>query len=368
MLALVAVAACGRHKAPASAWEALALGTVADFRGLWFTDPQHGWIVGGNYQIPGGLVGRTRDGGKTWKFTSDVVGTPVGTGRLDVLAVRFFDPQRGLVAMQGGSIYATADGGEHWAPVHSGRGGADHVTGFAFVDAHTGWAIGLRGVLHTQDGGQRWSLMPGDGAGGRISGRAIQFLDDQNGWLAGMHGSLMYTVDGGVTWDTPAMPLAQGERPDFRDVFFVDDRNGWVVGDEGALLATRDGGDTWTRQDTGVPDARAAPRLERIQRGAKVDVIDTGDRTPGLTLSAVRFVDRERGWVVGYYAGLGRSLILRTQDGGTTWTVEADIAGEELRALFLQGNEGLWAIGARVREGPQAIYRRSLAAAPTGAN
>ena len=31
-----------------------------------------------------------------------------------------------------------------------------------------------------------------------------------------------------------------------------------------------------------------------------------------------------------------------------------------LYALFVQGRERLWAIGARVRPGPQSIYRRSL--------
>jgi hypothetical protein len=43
--------------------------------------------------------------------------------------------------------------------------------------------------------------------------------------------------------------------------------------------------------------------------------------------------------------------------------VDADIAGEELRVLFVQGGATLWAAGTRVREGPQAIYRRALPAA-----
>ena len=89
--------------------------------------------------------------------------------------------------------------------------------------------------------------------------------------------------------------------------------------------------------------------------------IDAGDRTPGFTISAVRFIDRKRGWITGFYANLGRSLILRTEDGGETWRVDADIAGEELRTLFIQGHDTAWAIGDRVREGAQAIYRRSIA-------
>jgi len=74
----------------------------------------------------------------------------------------------------------------------------------------------------------------------------------------------------------------------------------------------------------------------------------------------VRFVDANHGWIAGFYSGLGRSLILRTEDAGATWAVDADIAGEELYTLFLQGRERLWAIGARVREGAQSLYRRRL--------
>src|SRR6185436_600616 len=201
----------------------------------------------------------------------------------------------------------------------------------------------------------------------RVSGRAVSFADDRVGWLAGMHASLMRTADGGITWESPAMPLAAGERPSFWDVCFVDGQAGWVVGEEGTILATIDGGTTWTLQNTGVKDAHSAPKLERIPRAGKVDVIDAGDRTAGLTLRAVRFVNRYRGWVVGHYANLGRSLILRTEDGGATWTVDADIAGEELNALFVQGHEQLWAIGSRTREGAQAIYRRPLSAAGAAA-
>jgi photosystem II stability/assembly factor-like uncharacterized protein len=143
-------------------------------------------------------------------------------------------------------------------------------------------------------------------------------------------------------------------------MFFVDDYTAWVVGEEGTILSTRDGGSAWTRLGTGLKDARSAAKLERIPKAGGSVVIDAGDRTPGFTISAVRFVDASHGWIAGFYAGLGRSLILRTEDAGATWIVDADIAGEELYTLFVQGREQLWAIGSRVRPGPQAIYRLAL--------
>jgi photosystem II stability/assembly factor-like uncharacterized protein len=186
----------------------------------------------------------------------------------------------------------------------------------------------------------------------------MQFLDEQTGWQAGMHALLARTADGGVTWEKVPMPFPPNARPNFWEVFFVDAQNGWVVGEEGTLFATVDGGGTWTRQSTGLKDAKSAPKLERIPTANGPVVIDAGDRTPGFTIAAVRFVDRRRGWIAGFYSGLGRSLILRTEDGGATWDTDADIAGEELRTLFVQGRERLWAVGDRVREGPQSIYWR----------
>jgi len=197
-----------------------------------------------------------------------------------------------------------------------------------------------------------------------VGGRAVHFVNDQTGWLAGTNGSLWRTSDGGATWEPVPLDLPQQGRPTFWDVCFADEQHGWVAGDQGTIFVTRDGGQTWTRQDTGVADAKSKPKLETVKRaGGKTDVFDAGDSTPGLTLSAFRFTDASKGWLAGYYPNHGRSLILHTQDGGAHWRVEADIAGEEIRALHIEGNNAIWAVGSRTREGPQSIHRRSLAAA-----
>jgi photosystem II stability/assembly factor-like uncharacterized protein len=340
-----------------AAWEALPLGTSADFRAIWFTDADHGWVAGGGYNITGGLIGRTQDGGRTWTITSNLT----ERDRMSVTALHMFDARHGLAATGTGLTLSTTDGGDTWTAA-ARQGHADALSGLFFLDARRGWAAGHGDILRTDDGGDTWtSLTPaGVDTAYRAPVRAIQFQDEQRGWAAGMQASLMRTADGGVSWESVATPLATGEHPNFWDLFFVDQFTGWVVGEEGTILTTRDGGSTWKRQDTGLKDAHSTARLERIPQAGGSVMVDAGDRTPGLTLSAVRFVDASHGWVTGFYAGLGRSLVLRTSDGGATWVTDADIAGEELYTLFVQGRERLWAIGARVREGPQSIYRRVL--------
>ena len=63
---------------PAERWVVEELGTLAEFRDVFFLDPLNGWIVGGGHNIEGGILGRTTDGGRTWTFRS---------GRLEMCAL-----------------------------------------------------------------------------------------------------------------------------------------------------------------------------------------------------------------------------------------------------------------------------------------
>src|SRR5439155_25820295 len=95
-----------------------------------------------------------------------------------------------------------------------------------FVDASEGWAAGDEGVIwHTIDGGRNWERQP---SGVRASLRSLCFPRNNPyvGWVAGREelpgggssGVLLYTKDGGVSWQRVLLNALPG----LNRVLFVD--------------------------------------------------------------------------------------------------------------------------------------------------
>ena len=345
--------ACSPHRA-AETWQAVTVPTDADFRGVWFTDSLNGWITGGGWAVSGGIVGRTRDGGRTWSFKSGVLDG--GGTQFSLSRVLFHDSLRGCAVGYAGIVVVTNDGGESWRPVRYGRSGGDGLSDIQFLDESNGWASGSASVVRTNDGGETWRpLVFSTSENGYLSGFAIHMIDAQTGWLVGHSGALMRTGDGGNTWTRVPLPMREGEHPTLWDVTFIDTEHGWAVGERGSIFHTADGGSTWTRQENGVPEVRVPPKGEPPRPREPFPELETEpDR---LALSAVQFLDSNRGWAVGYYADVAESVILGTRDGGATWTVERVVPGEILRGIFALDPTHVWVAGDRARTTPQVVLR-----------
>jgi photosystem II stability/assembly factor-like uncharacterized protein len=340
LAALAPGAGCGRRPERAASvpavskdaggWTEVPLGTDAVFNGLHFVDAATGWIVGGSPFVSGGIVGRTEDGGKSWRYVSGVTG---GGPTFVLSAVHGFDRMRACAVGEG--IFLTFDGGQSWQMASVVRRHAAHLNALFFLDANEGWAAGPAGVLHTTDAGLNWREVDGDNSGARhVNARVLLFTHAGDGWIAGQNGTLLRTRDGGETWSAVSFPPpATGDaRPYLFGGTWTDASHGWFVGDHGTVLRTGDGGDTWTLVDAGTRDA---------------------------FLTGIAFAGAD-GWIAGFLPdGAARSVVYRTKDGGTTWALERTVEGEELRALQVLDADTAWAVGDKVRTEPQRMLRRS---------
>jgi len=156
------------------------------------------------------------------------------------------------------------------------------------------------------DGGLSWSGTTLDVRGCL---RDVDFVDAFNGWAVGCDygpdgdwhwGTVLHTVDGGLTWQTSLETNA-----DLDTVAFADGLHGWVGGEDGAIARTTDGGTTWEALDT----------------------------TTASTVHKVVAADQLQVWA----AGAG-GTILRTDDGGGpslgTLGEEADEPGSQGRLML----------------------------------
>lgn len=128
-------------------------------------------------------------------------------------------------------------------------------------------------------------------------------------WVSGQQGTVLRTTDGGARWEVHRVPGA--ERLEFRDIHAASATEAWALsignGASSRIYHTADAGSTWTLQ------------FQNADSAAFYDCL--------------AFFDRQHAVVFGD-ATAGRTMILRTEDGGTHWNllpaeaVPAPLAGE----------------------------------------
>ncbi len=205
-----------------------------------------------------------------------------------------------------------------------------------FVDPRQGWAVGDRGtILHTQDGGETWSLQPSP-----VTCRleSVQFLDARQGWAAGGYtaaythravGVLLKTENGGQTWKQ----IERQFLPWLTQVQFLDPQRGFLLGlpssmFPGAAFQTRDGGQHWTPwpgQSSGwiygqFPPQGSGLLLDRhgklfAAEPAEIRPLAAAPTDPRLPLR-IRLDAAQHGLLCG-----NQGLVYSTDNGGRSWQV-----------------------------------------------
>lgn len=128
----------------------------------------------------------------------------------------------------------------------------------------------------------------------------------------GERGTVIYSEDRGGSWLAAAT-----SGPALTTAYFVDAATGWAAGHDAAIAHSRDGGISWTWQHNAA-DARG-PLLD------------------------LQMHDRDRGIAVG-----ANGLILRTDNGGGTWTrLDAGFDNHHLYGIAWLSVERLAMVGER---------------------
>jgi photosystem II stability/assembly factor-like uncharacterized protein len=129
-------------------------------------------------------------------------------------------------------------------------------------------------------------------SGTEASLRGVSVVDENTAWASGSQGTVLRTVDGGKSWQ--AVPVPGMSRTDFRDIEAFGAGTAVVlgIGRPAKIFRTEDGGAHW----------------------AEVYSSDA----PGIFLDALAFADKNAGWAVGDPID-GRFVLLRTEDGGRSW-------------------------------------------------
>jgi photosystem II stability/assembly factor-like uncharacterized protein len=151
---------------------------------------------------------------------------------------------------------------------------------------------------------------------------AVYFADTKRGWIAGDAGFVSYTSDGGRSWT----PQSIETKDAINDLYFRNKDNGYIVAGN-SIFSTDDGGHTW----------------REIRR---YFASDFGGALPELY--SVRFSGKKKGWVVGSIShndSVIDSLVLYTNDGGTSWQRQRMPTKEELIHVDFVSEKRGWIVG-----------------------
>lgn len=257
-----------------------------------------------------------------------------------------------LLAVTGGQVNA-----QTWTPVTTGI--SQNLLSIFFLDASNGWIVGGAG------GAVKGAILKTANAGATFTSqstvvfsdnKSIAATDVNNAWIADGTTFIEHTANGGTSWNFQAT----GSTDPLQHLFFVDAKIGWAVGNNGRIMKTINGGTNWTTQTSGT-----IANLTKIfclnaniawAAGANTTFLKT---TNGGTLwqpvniplipvytnsdiSDIFFRDANTGWAA---LNAGGGPILRTGDGGNTWTTYYATNGSTIFSVWFTDLNTGWAVG-----------------------
>jgi photosystem II stability/assembly factor-like uncharacterized protein len=119
--------------------------------------------------------------------------------------------------------------------------------------------------------------------------KAISCVSSETCWAAGAKSTILFTSDGGTTWQAQLGGDPEATEEDLAEMVFLDAQHGWAMTDRNRIMGTADGS-TWAELG----------------------------KVPG-TSRGLSFVTPQVGLVADSSDSQSQSHLNRTQDGGRTW-------------------------------------------------
>ena len=224
--------------------------------------------------------------------------TPPNTTAMNFQKVYYKDSLNGFILSNRGHVIRTKDGGKTWNLQQKIQD--SYLTDMYFISKDTAVIVGSKNIFKSNDGGETWyitQVLPlKDGSGNSYKGfNHVSFINKKVGFAYGTE-IIWKTADGGNTWKEVLLEydILMGY---ISSMNFTDANNG-IAFAEKICFQTTNGGETWVKKyfpDTySFSDSYFFTNLYGI-----ASVIDAG----------------------------GKSLTLKTIDGGNNWTTISSSGG-----------------------------------------
>ncbi len=275
-----------------------------------FSDKQNGIIVG-----KWGIILKTTDSGASWIVLKN------HQFDYDLRSVDFVNKDIAYAVGDYGTILKTTNSGNDWLDISISQ--LFPFNDIYFIDDTTGWCVGYRDVLFTNDGGISWERQYSHNYENL---NAVYFVNNNTGWVVG-NNTIIKTTDRGKHW------MEQNSNTSWilNDVVFKDTSNGYITGvnsmyDYGILI-TSDGGNSWEKVEN-IGIATSLSVINNYIWAAGLGGIIKFSSDNGLTwstqksntsssLNHILFIDSLKGYAVGDYG-----TIINTNDEGRNWVIK----------------------------------------------
>jgi photosystem II stability/assembly factor-like uncharacterized protein len=348
ILSIYLIHSCQKDDPSNTRWDVLSCGeTISKLTSVFFIDENTGYAVGYNetatpYSSTGFIL-KTTDGGYTWSSTKTN-----GDSIYWLFNVFFHESNTGYVTgyipQEGALLLKTINGGTTWNKIALDTAYFLRLSSAYFIDANSGYITGYKNSARSYE------------------------------W----YGTILKTTDGGNTWS--ALNITNPRDATLNSVCFPDAVTGYSAGAvyaggamyNGVFLKTVDGGATWINKSTTIKCAFKSIFFTDKNTGYGVGetIVGTGNSTiikttnggdswttltlPGgsdITLNSIYFSDTNTGYAVGsqHYKTLTGyktcAVILKTTDGGLTWeeTLVKNIA--PLNSVYIAGPKTVYTVG-----------------------